>query len=74
MFYFWGHSSGALADENHNHNYTFVPKKIKWYDVLKKDDWHFDSITEQNIKEENQHFDQVIRFPDESTDLKFIRS
>ena len=58
-----------LMEANNNHNNTFVPKMIKWDCVLTKDDWHFDSITEQKYKEENPHIDQVIQFPDISIDL-----
>lgn len=36
-----------LIEANHNHNNTFAPKIIKWDDIITKDDWHFDSITEQ---------------------------
>ena len=63
-----------LMEANHNHNNTFVPKMIKWDDVLTKDNWHFDSITEPEIEEENSNIDQIIQFSDGSIDLKFIRS
>ncbi|KAG5615062.1 hypothetical protein H5410_014886 [Solanum commersonii] len=48
-----------LMETNHNPNNTFVPKMIKWDDVLIKDDWHFDSITEPEIEKENSNIDQI---------------
>lgn len=37
---------------------------IKCDEVLTKDDWHFGSITEPEIKEENPHIEQLIQFQD----------
>ena len=63
-----------LMKANHNHHNTFVQKKIKWDDVLTKDDWHFYYIMEQEIKKENPNTVQIIQFPDGSIDLKFVKS
>ena len=63
-----------LMEANLNHNNTFFPKMIKWDDVLIKDNWHFNSITEPEIEEENSNIEQVVQYPDGSIDLKFLRS
>ena len=63
-----------LMEANLNHNNTFVPKMIKWDDVLIKDNWHFDSITEPEIEEEKSNIEQVVQYPNGSIDLEFLRS
>ena len=63
-----------LMEANHNHNDIFVPKMIKWNDVLIKYNWHFDSIMEPEIEEENSNIEQVVNYPDGSIDLNFLRS
>ncbi|CAN4096990.1 unnamed protein product [Withania somnifera] len=38
-----------LMEANHEHGNTFVPRIIEWSDILSKDEWNFNSITQPKI-------------------------
>lgn len=61
-------------ETNHSHDNTFFIKMIKWNDVLTKDNWHFDSIMDPEIYEENSNIEKVTQYPNGSIDLKILRS
>ncbi|XP_059288414.1 uncharacterized protein LOC132041739 [Lycium ferocissimum] len=63
-----------LMESNPEHSSTFVPKMIKWNEILSQDEWHFDAITQPKAEPESSAIEQVIQYPDGSIDLKFLRS
>ncbi|KAK4713657.1 hypothetical protein R3W88_019564 [Solanum pinnatisectum] len=64
-----------LMEANQEHSTTFVPRLLKWNDILTDEEWKFDSITNPSpLQPETTQIDRVIQFPDGSINLKFLRS
>ncbi|KAK4729573.1 hypothetical protein R3W88_022561 [Solanum pinnatisectum] len=64
-----------LMEANQEHSTTFVPRLLKWTDILADEEWKFDSITNPlPLQPETSQLDRVIQFPDGSINLKFLRS
>ena len=64
-----------LMEANQQHSTTFVPRLLKWNDILTDEEWNFQSITNPlPVQTERSHLDHIIQFPDGSVNLKFLRS
>ncbi|KAG5606587.1 hypothetical protein H5410_028079 [Solanum commersonii] len=64
-----------LMEANHEHSTIFVPRLLKWNDVLSSNDWHFDAITQPfSSNSERSQIERVIPFPDGSIELKFLHN
>ncbi|KAK4733716.1 hypothetical protein R3W88_007977 [Solanum pinnatisectum] len=64
-----------LMEANQEHSTTFVPRLLKWTNILADEEWKFDSITNPlPLQPETSQLDRVIQFPDGSINLKFLRS
>ena len=64
-----------LMEANQEHSTTFVPRLLKWNDILTDEEWNFQSITNPlPVQAEKSQLDRVIQFPDGSANLKFLRS
>lgn len=63
-----------LMEANQEHSNTFVPRMIRWDEILSKDEWHFDAITQPRYEPESSYIEQVTQHPSGAIDLKFLRS
>ncbi|XP_070002975.1 uncharacterized protein [Nicotiana sylvestris] len=63
-----------LMEANQEHSNTFVPRMIRWDEILSKDEWRFEAITQPKYELERSHIEQVIQHPTGAVDLKFLRS
>ncbi|XP_070025069.1 uncharacterized protein [Nicotiana sylvestris] len=63
-----------LMEANQEHSNTFVPRMIRWDEILSKDEWRFEAITQPKYELESSHIEQVIQHPTGAVDLKFLRS
>jgi len=61
-----------LMEANQEHSNTFVPRMIQWDEILSKDEWSFNSITQPIYEPESSYIEQVIQHPSGAIDLKFL--
>ncbi|XP_015078502.1 receptor-like serine/threonine-protein kinase ALE2 [Solanum pennellii] len=64
-----------LVESNQEHSTTFVPRMLKWNDVLSDESLKFESITEPLPGQPStSSLESILQFTDGSVNLKFLRS
>ncbi|KAH0713633.1 hypothetical protein KY289_009592 [Solanum tuberosum] len=60
-------------EANNNHSTIFVPRLLKWNDILSNNDWRFEAINQPFASHsERSEIERVVQFPDGSIELKFF--
>ena len=61
-----------LMESNQEHNTTFVPRMLKWNEILSDESWKFESITEPlPLQPSRSSLESILQFSKESVNLKF---
>ncbi|KAH0781566.1 hypothetical protein KY290_001164 [Solanum tuberosum] len=64
-----------LMEANHQHSSIFVPRLLKWKDILSSNDWRFKNVTHHfAFHSERSQIERVVQFPDGSIELKFLNN
>ena len=64
-----------LMEANQEHGTTFVPRLLKWDEILSNNDWKFESITEPlPIQPSRSSLESITQFSDGSINLMFLIS
>ena len=64
-----------LMEANQEHSTNFVPRLLKWDEILSNDEWKFESIIEPlRIKPSRSTLESITQFSNGSINLMFLRS
>ena len=64
-----------LMESNQEHSTTFVPRMLKWNEILSEESCKFESITEPlPVHHSRSSLESILKFTDGSVNLKFLRS
>ena len=64
-----------LMESHKEHSTTFVPRMLKWDEILSDESWKFESIMEPlPIQPSRSSIESILQFSDGSVNLKFLRS